>query len=255
MKKYYKIEITAMSFWLKVIPLAIVVAVLFSILGFFIVDKKVMPRVTNLQNRGDVIIPSVIGLSIKDASDLLYDKGLFLSEDTTEYSDKPLKEILRQSPQEGKKVKSGHHVFVTSSKGPEAAIIPSLLKLSEGPAKSKLRKAGFSDIKVYQKYNATVPKGNAVKTIPPSPLHTSREGKILLFISKGPEPTSTVVPSLVGEMLSDATNKLVEAELVVGKISYSSGSGMAPGQIIRQSAAPGSNISLRSKVNLVVSAE
>ena len=255
MKKHYKFEVTAKGFWLKIVPVFIVLAVVMSALAFFIVDKSVMPRVTNLQNKGDVTVPSVVGLSQKEASTVLYKQSLILSKDGREYSDKPQNEILRQTPESGKKVKGGHHIFVTMSRGPEVGVVPSVAKLAEGPAKSLLRKEGFKTIKVRQKYDPRVSKGSAIETIPASPMKTSRAGEITLLISKGVRPTHTIAPSVVGDLLSVAQEKIVDAELVVGRVTYAQNDFIGAGHIIKQSVAPGSNPSLRTKVNLVVSAE
>lgn len=255
MKKYYKFEVPVKKFWTIGVPGLFILLILCVIAGFLLVDKVVMPRVTNIKNRGDVEVPNLVGMSAKDATALLYDKGLHLSVGEKEYSDKPEKEILLQQPTPGKKVKSGRHIFVTVSRGPEVAELPSVKELAEGPAKTVLRKAGFFNIEVKQKYHKSIERNLAITTDPMEKLSTSREATINLYISKGPEPTHAVVPNLVGEMLSVAEEKLTEVELKVGSVTYTNSSVMSPGQIVSQSVSPGANVSLNSKVSLVVSAQ
>ncbi len=215
-----------------------------------------MPKVTNLSNRGDVVIPKIVDLSYDTAKQLLYNDGLRISVREKAYDEhKEVNTILTQDPLAGKKVKRGRHLFVTVSKGKEAAQIPEVMKLSEGPAKSALRSVGFDNIKVDYVYSGNVPRNSAVFTRPKAGTSTSREVDVRLYLSKGARPTHATVPNIVGEMLSTAKRQVRKDGLVVGTITYDRSSVMGAGRIVSQSLTPGSSVKLESRVNLVVSAK
>jgi serine/threonine-protein kinase len=62
------------------------------------------------------------------------------------------------------------------------------------------------------------------------------------------------VPNIIGESLSEAKKKIDEAGLKVGRITVQNNAAVPPGNVISQSAAPGSKIPLDASVDIVVSA-
>lgn len=254
MSRCYNFSIEAKKFWLILIPIFIAFGVLSFGLGYIIVDKVLMPNVTNLSNKGEVEVPVIKGLDNKVASQKLYNLGLRLMVSGKEY-DEEVGEgtILSQDPLAGKKVKRGRHISVILSRGSEVGEIPSVKTLSEGPAKTALRKSGFSNIVVKNVYNSSIDKGNTIGTIPEWGVKTSRTADLTLLISKGEKPTHTTVPNLVGEMLSTSRERIDSVGLFIGHISYEKSTIMGPGHIINQSIAPGTSVKLESKVDIVVS--
>lgn len=253
MKTVYKIEITPKKFWLILIPAALLTFFLVGLTTYFVVDRVVMPGVTGMSNKGEVTIPSVIGIDVKEAKKSAYDRGLRVSVSSSEYSDEAaVGQILSQEPEKGSVVKKGRHIFVVTSKGPEVDTVPEVSGMLEGPAKRALRNAGFNEITVRSAYNSKIEQNMSISTDPQEGTVTSREANIVLYLSKGTKPTHAVVPNLVGEMLSTARASLDDAGLRVGSITYETSSVMGPGQVIKQSAASGARITLESRVNLVV---
>ncbi len=254
MKTAYKIEISPKKFWFLLIPVALLTVFLLGLISYFVVDKMVMPGVTGMTNKGEVTIPAVKGLSLKEAKKLSYDRGLRVSESNSEYSDvKAAGLILSQEPEEGAVVKKGRHIFVVTSKGPEVDTLPDVSGMLEGPAKRALRSAGFFEISVRSVYSKNVEQNMSIGTEPRKNTVTSRAAKIVLFLSKGARPTHAVVPNIVGEMLSKARVSINDAGLKIGKITYEESAVMGPGQVIRQSASSGARITLESRIDLVVS--
>jgi beta-lactam-binding protein with PASTA domain len=254
MSQCYSFKISIKKFWFVLIPLLLIGGAFGVSVGYLLIDKVLMPTVTNISNKGEVETPSITGLTYDEATQKLYDLGLHISIREREYDESlPEKSIISQEPLVGKKVKQGRHIFVIVSKGSEVDTIPSLLDLKEGPAKSSLRKAGFKNIKVKNKFSSKVEKNEVVGTVPKSGVVTSREVEVILTLSKGVKPTHTVVPSLVGDMLSAAKFKIDSVGLVVGIINYKKSDIMGPGHIISQSISPGSTVELDSKVELLVS--
>lgn len=254
MSQCYSFSISAKKFWLVVVPLLLILAAAGSLMGFLLIDKVVMPGVTNLNNKGEVKVPAITGLSYKEASQKLYDLGLRIIVGEKEYDAVvPNESIISQEPLAGETVKKGRHIYVVQSKGNEVDTLPKVKELLEGPAKSMLRKAGFYEITVKSKFSDKIEQNRVIGTKPDGGTVTSRAAEVVLLVSKGEKPTHATVPSLVGEMLSVARTRLDSAGLLVGKIEYKKSSVMGPGQIISQDVAPGSSVKLERKVGLVVS--
>ncbi len=253
MKTVYKIEISPKKFWLLLLPLSFVFVALLGFGSYLMIDRVVMPKVTGMSNKGEVTIPLVINKSLKEAKKAAYDRGLRISSGESEYSDTaPVGQILSQEPEEGDVVKKGRHIFVITSKGSEVDTVPSVSGMPEGPAKSTLRKAGFRNISVKNLYSNSIEQNVSISTEPGKNTITSREAKIILWLSKGKRPTHSVVPNMVGDMLSQARSAISDAGLRMGTISYETSSVMGAGQVISQSASSGARIALESRVNLVV---
>lgn len=256
MNSKYSFSISVKKFWLAVIPSVIIVFILGGAIGFFLVDKIIMPQFTDLQNKNDVVVPSIVNLDVDSAAQTAYDLGLRIIRKEKEYSDDlPLNSIISQDPEAGESVKKGRHIFVVLSNGSEVAEIPNIAKLAEGPAKSALRQAGFENISTIFRYDARISPQSAIETEPVAGTRTSRDIPVRLYLSKGQRPTHSTVPNLVGEMLSDAQTIIEERNLKLGRVKTEENSVMSAGQIISQSLTPGADVPLESVIDVVVAAE
>jgi serine/threonine-protein kinase len=232
------------------------VIILGGVFGFLFVDKAVMPKFTDLQNRNDIVVPSFTDMDVNAATQKAYDLGLRIIKKEREYSNvKPFNTVISQTPTAGENVKKGRHVFVVLSNGAEVGTIPNIENLAEGPAKSALRQAGFENISVSIRYDYKIPAQSAIETTPSAGNKTSRDVPIVLFMSKGQKPTHASVPNLVGEMFSQVQSIIDEKGLKLGKIRYETSSVLSAGQVISQSLAPGIDVPLESYIDVVVTTE
>ena len=256
MSARYSFSISVKKFWLLLVPIVLLSLLLGAVCGFLFVDKAVMPKFTDLQNKNDVVVPSLIGLDAETAAQTAYDVGLVVVKKYREYSDvKPFNSVISQEPVSGENVKRGRHIFVTLSSGAEVGEIPDIRGMAEGPAKSALRLAGFENISLVINFDSRIPANFAIETNPPSKSRTSRDVPVTLNLSKGQKPTHVNVPNLVGEMLSSAQTTLGEKGLKLGKVSFAASSFMGAGQVISQSLTPGSDVPWESTIDVVVAAE
>jgi serine/threonine-protein kinase len=256
MSARYSFSISVKKFWTIFVPIILLSLLLGAIGGFLLVDKAVMPSFTDLQNKNDVIVPSLIGLDVETAAQKAYDVGLVIVKKYREYSDvKPFNSIISQDPVSGESVKRGRHIFVTLSSGAEVGEIPEVRNLAEGPAKTALRLAGFENITLVINFDSRIAANFAIETNPPAKSRTSRDVPVTLYLSKGQRPTHANVPNLVGEMLSNAQAVLGDKGLKLGKVSFAASSFMDAGQIISQSLTPGSDVPWESSIDVVVTVE
>lgn len=255
MKKNYTISVPIGTFWTIIVPLAILLMIAGGICGVFILDRFVMPSLAGVANRGIVDVPNLVDMSREEAREVLYNIGLRLQVKEREYNDSLPKDIvISQQPNSREKVKKGRHVFVVVSKGAEVDTIPDIRNMKEGIGKSLLREGGFTNIKVVKVYSREYKKNLIIYSVPPRGTVISREIPIEMAISKGPRPTHAEVPNVIGEILSEAKQRIEEKGLFVGKIKYKVNTNSRPGSIISQSLSPGTNAPLESYINLVISA-
>ena len=256
MKKNYTINISIEKFWTIILPVAFISILFGGIAGIFVVDRIVIPNLPGVANRGIIGVPDIVKMDRQKARELLYGIGLRLQIQGKEYDNSLMRDvIISQQPAADTKVKKGRHVFVVVSKGPEIDTVPDVRNLSELMAKNKLRKAGFGNIKVTRAYSDKTLKDNIIQTNPKRNLLISREAPIEITVSRGPKPTHTQVPNVIGDILSEAKKKIEENGLRLGKISYKVTSKSRPGSVISQSASPGINAPLESAINIVVAAD
>ncbi|MDR0304932.1 MAG: PASTA domain-containing protein [Chitinispirillales bacterium] len=253
----YSFSISVKNFWTILVPAILIFLALGGVAGFLFVDKVIMPNFTDLQNKNDVVVPSLVGLNVEAAAQNAFDLGLrIIRRKNREYSDNaPYNSVLSQEPSAGEYVKKGRHIFVSLSNGAEVGEIPNVRELAEGPAKSTLRQAGFENISVKIDFDKEIPALFAVETNPPANTKTSRSVPVVLLISKGQKPTSVIVPNLVGEMFSEVRGKIEDKGLKLGDVGYKSSQLMGAGQIISQSLSPGKEVPFGSMINVVVAVE
>ncbi|MDR0331588.1 MAG: PASTA domain-containing protein, partial [Chitinispirillales bacterium] len=242
------------TFWLVFLPACILLSAVGSLIGFVVVDRKVMPKIVGVQ-RDVVPTPDVQGLEYEAARNKFYGVGLLTEVRSREFDDSvPEGTVLNQFPEPGETVKRGRKIAVTVSRGPEAAMIPQLRGINERQGRLDLRKGGFNVGNVRKAFSESVSADNIIETFPPSGTITSRAMDVDLIISRGPKPTHAVMPNVIGESLSEAKKKIVDASLKVGAVTYQNNSTLVPGTVMSQSASPGANVPLESSIDLVISA-
>jgi serine/threonine-protein kinase len=101
-----------------------------------------------------------------------------------------------------------------------------------------------------EEYNDKITPGQVCKQSPQAGARVKEGRQIRLVISKGVEPG--VVPNLHKLTLGEATAKLKEAKLVVGKITVKYSKSAGQGTVLEQSIAPATKVALGTTVDLVV---
>lgn len=253
-RKCYTVSIPVGRFWLVILPLAILLAGLGAIGGFFFADLYVMPRIVGVQ-RDMVEIPDVRGKQFDDARNTLFGIGLLTERRDREFNDEVAEgAVIMQFPEAGETVKKGRTVSVSISRGAEVGTVPQVRGMNERQARNELRRSGFSVGRVTRTFSNTQPLDAVIETTPPAETTTSRALNVDLVISRGVRPTHAEVPNLIGETLSEARKKIEEASLRVGRVTTQTHATLTPGSVISQSSAPGSKVPFESAIDLVVSA-
>jgi serine/threonine-protein kinase len=138
------------------------------------------------------------------------------------------------------------------SKGPEVARVSDVRQKLESLAKRELRKHGFTIGKVTKSFSDSIAKDLVISVSPAPGSAISREIPIDMVVSKGPEPTTTAVPNVVGDLLSEAKQKIEKSGFTVGTIVSRQVATSNPGIVISQSRPPGTSAAFQSSIDLVV---
>ena len=259
MRKNYSIDISIppRTFWMVIVPLAALVSLSGVVAGILFIDRLVMPRLVHA-NRGTVLVPSIAGQAWEDAREKLYGAGLRIQVQGREYNNHVARDhIIGQQPAAGETMNTAERrgVYVIVSKGPEIGVVPDVVGIAEYQARRELLKQGFAIGKVNRRFSDTAPKDAVISLSPGPGTAISREMPVDMTISKGVEPTTAEVPTLVGEPLSSAKKMLDDIGLKTGTIESRPSPGAQPGTVVSQSMAPGSSVPFGSEINLVVSTE
>lgn len=202
----------------------------------------------------EVRVPSVIGLTQKDAFELLKEKDLKMRVIKQVNSDEyEAGRIIVQEPEADEMVKAGREIEVTVSKGSEMVKVPRLLGKDLGAATSLLHEAGLEVGQVDRTYDDQEPANTVLEQEPGANREVKSGSKVNLVVSKGAKPAGSVVPNVVGMYLSEAKSTLEAAGLVLGEIQKEESDKYFTGQVSAQNPPGKTEAEQGTSVNLTVS--
>ncbi len=207
-------------------------------------------------NVPEVKVPMVVGKPLEEARQILAEKGLGIK----------VKEQYHATEREGiviaqdygpndPPVKINRVITLTVSKGADMAAVPNLVKQSIINARVKLAEAGFElEEPPGEVYSSEVEKGYVVRQQPPAYSQAPRGSKVILTVSKGPEPADKRVPDLRGLTVDQARVKLSEQKLELDRdVLYKPSTEYLGGQIMSQFPGPGEQVTEGTAVRVTVS--
>ncbi len=216
--------------------------------GLMVADQVLLPAL--IHARPTVRLPSVVGMPLSQAVELLVQQGFVVQEIRYEPNPSiPEGYVVRQVPYAGAEVRRGRRVYLTVSTGQRTVVMPAVVGLSYREAQIQLLSRGLRIGQIVSTYDDTMPAGAVVWQSIPAQQSVSVGTAIDLLISQGPRP-SVLVPSLVGLSLEEAQEVLVRAGLRLGVVKVESDATFLPNTVIAQSpaadsvVAPGTGVSV-----------
>ncbi len=243
---------------MKILTIVVVVIVAF-ILIFTIgkaagIFKSFGSGITAEEEDGkQVKVPGVVGLSEKEAQELLNEKGLgckIVRKESDKY-DKGI--VCEQSVKEGDKVDKNTTITITVSSKlvGEEIEIPDVSGMDEASAQKALEneglKVGTSEFVFSDEYA----EGEVIGTTPEAGSKVTAETEIKMKVSKGAEKIT--VPGLVGKTDGDAQAIIAADGLTVGTVTYDYHDTVEKGKVVSQSIKEGKKVEAGTKIDLVVS--
>lgn len=201
----------------------------------------------------DTRVPNIEGYDEASAVEILKDSGLLLSIEEWKYDDTvPEGRIISQSPQEGSTVKIDSKVYVIMSNGMKMIPVPNVVNQSQRNAEIDLENKGLK-IGLPEFITSNIASGYVVRQEPEAFTEVPEGTEVRLFISKGPEETSTVVGQYTGIIESIALEMIKNDKLEIGKITREYNNDYKEGVVFKQSPQEGANVEQGRKVDLWVS--
>ena len=160
-------------------------------------------------------------------------------------------EVYGQTPKPPREVKEGQKVTLKVSLGTLYVGVPDVSSYSQADAETVLTEKGLSVI-IRPAVDSTVAEGTVIKTDPMGGDQVESGSTVVVYISQPEVDVTSVVPSVLGLTMGDVQTALRNNDLVVGtRVDGYSDSPV--GTVIGQDPAPGSEVLVSTKVNLVIS--
>jgi len=197
-----------------------------------------------------VIVPSLAGLTVKEATGELADLGLDLKVEREEFSeDIPENRVIKSSPAGGGRISPDGTVEVTISKGKERYIVPTLQGLKIEIAEGLISDNNLVVGEIIEEFSSEFPKGFIMRSNPAAGERIKRDSQVTLYISKGVEQVG--VSSYQGKSGEQALNELTEAGFDV-ETKYVFSEDLPIGAVVSQIPS-GGDIDKGSVITLTVS--
>ncbi len=186
--------------------------------------------------RGVTPTPELFGLDEEEALALLTDQGLRLawSDEGDRYDERvPASHILMQEPRAGTLVKRGRAVTVVLSRGPRRIEVPQVTGEALQAALITLQAAGLRPGRTANVYG----KGAAGSVVAQQPAGGSRvehDAEVDLLLSLEDPNASYLMPDLVDHSYDDVRRFFDSQGFRLGRVSYETYDGIAPGTVVRQ---------------------
>jgi serine/threonine-protein kinase len=184
-----------------------------------------------------VVVPSLAGLTVKEAKATLEDLGLNLNVTTQEFSeDIPEGKIITSDPAGGGRVSPNGDVDVTISQGKERYAVPTLQGLKQDVAEQQLKENKLILGEIKEEYSTEFPQGFIMRSEPAAGERVKRESQVTIYISLGIEQVT--LSDYKGKSGEQALNELSDEGFDV-KTRYVYSEDLPPGAVISQTPGAG----------------
>ena len=187
--------------------------------------------------RGVTPTPELFGLSEQDAEALLADQGLSLawSGEATRFDEQvSAGHVLIQKPRAGTLVKRGVGVTVIMSRGPQRIEVPAVIGNALQAAQVTLAAAGLTVGRTINVYPQQGAPGIVVAQQPASGSRVEPDAVVDLFLSMESRGETYLMPDLVNLHYEHVRRYFEERGFRLGRVSYETYDGIAPGTVLRQ---------------------
>ncbi len=178
-------------------------------------------------------VPSITGKALSEAADSARAMGFILSvRQRVVRDDIPADTVIAQEPKAGNQGRKGDTIYVDVSAGPATVEAPILDGLTVDEATSAADDWGLSIAGVTYEQDDTVEPGKVIRQSPEAGTEMYVGDEIHIVVS-GVQEDMTIMPSLVGDAVDNATRRLREAGFTQVYV-HTEQSDELPGRVIRQ---------------------
>lgn len=215
----------------------------------FIADVFIMPWYVESE---EVVVPSLVGKSKEEASQLLIENDLNPILEGPRYSDDiPIDHIIYQRPEAGFIVKTNRQVHIVYSGGNPLTKMPSLIDKTLRDAKVSIERLGF-EIGDVAEVKSETEANIIVDQYPKEGTNLQKGTKVNLKVSVGPNIGMVRVPDLLSLSLSEAKSLIQQNSLMVGKINYQDSKTLLPNTVVAQYPAKNRLVNIGESIDLFI---
>jgi serine/threonine-protein kinase len=201
-------------------------------------------------SRGDVEVPSINGLSVEQARDLLRARDLLLTLQAERPDTVPAGKVAGQTPLGGSRAARGTAIQAFVSTGAAAVVIPTLTGARPDDAVEQLRNRKLASGHRREEPSDAVAAGLVIGTDPPAGRSLVPDAEVTLIVSTG--RSLKPVPKVLGMRLSKAKKVLEDAGFKLGTTRTGSSDNYDDEVTIKQDPTENTPAALGSPVNLVI---
>jgi len=215
-------------------------------LVFFGVSMRIALR------SGEVEVPTLVGLSVNDATEALGQIGLGLRIDENRRPDAKVAtgRVMQQEPAAGQRARRQRTIRVWISSGPRVITVPTLAGQTERTARIRLEQEGVQIGSVSEIRSADYPTDSVVSQNPPP---TSRAPQVSLLLNRGEQSTTFVMPDVIGMDGEKAAEALRSRGFRVSIVGTQPALGVPAGTIVKQQPVGGFKVGQSDAISLEVS--
>ncbi len=190
-------------------------------------------------------LPSLVGMPVDQAQNLVRGMGLALDVEDRLYSDKiPPNAVVSQMPAAGTSIKAEQVVHVLLSLGPQKVSVPDLVGRSLRAARITAVERGLTIGNVAWLYWPTDQPNQVVAQDPPPATTDLQSPAVNFLVSNGPLPVAYLCPSFLGKPIGVVQAQLQQSGFQNIQVTQVQAPGSQPGDILQQLPLPGSKVSL-----------
>jgi eukaryotic-like serine/threonine-protein kinase len=200
----------------------------------------------------DVVVPSLSGKTVTEASAVLAAARLNLRVEETKRTDSPLPagQIVSQDPQPGVKTRRERSVKVWVSAGPRATTVPALLGESQRAAEMRARQDGLQVSSIAEVRSTDYTPDTIIAQ---NPAPKTSGARVALLINRRENSGTYVMPDLIGVNGDRAADLLRGRGFRVSVVGDHPYPGVPAGIVLRQSPQGGFQIGMSDPISLEVS--
>jgi len=199
-----------------------------------------------------VTVPDVAGMEAVAGSEILVDAGFKVDATDRKISSTVADgHIISQSPEAGKTLKKDYTISIVISQGSERITVPNIIHDDFTSAKIQLENNALLVGEVTYNFS-DLPKDTVINQMPLAGQEVTENTRIKLVVSKGPEESLVLIPSLKELTLEDARGRLDAINIKIGDVSYVENLNYDSGEVIEQSIPSGEEIAEESSIDLVI---
>lgn len=200
-----------------------------------------------------ILVPNVTGKTWDESQELLVGLKSSYTEEPSDTYEQGF--VMEQDLEAGQEVEAGTQINLIVSSGLATFKLLDVYSLPKNQADTKLEDSGISASNITHDYayHDTIPVDSVIKTEPGRGSDVTKNDKVKVILSQGPEKKLVAVPDLHNKTEEQAKNALKAAELTAGDIKRSNSEEIEKGKVAYQDYSVGEKVEKGTSIGFTVS--